>query len=67
MRVRPLTALKYFTVVSKRTSLDLYLQVQIDIIPSVFGNVFSNSRAMSGSLRRAFISVMTFYISDIFL
>lgn len=33
-------------------------------LPNVFGNVFSNKRARSGSFSRAFISVMTFWRKD---
>lgn len=38
------------------------LSTELQGIPSVFGNAFSNRRAKSGSFRRAFMSVITFYM-----
>ena len=36
-------------------------QAHIGWVPRVFGNVFSNSLAISGSLRSDFISAITFW------
>ena len=56
-----LTSLKYLTVVSKNNFRKLQGPMHYTYSPRVFGKVFSNSLAKSGSFKRAFISEITFY------
>ena len=57
--------MKYLTVVSNDDGDDLIIEKtdldqRVDeFLPKVFGKVFSKSLAMSGSLRRAFMSSIT--------
>ena len=58
------TSLKYLTVVSMALGLVIRQSENGKYVPNVLGNVFSNSRARSGSFNKEFMSEITFCWSD---